>query len=331
MEDFPVCRKDLCKICHGDLEEQLTGGKDSPNYTKLTRAVVLRAIETRLKYPRPPTPSKKLDHITTPRLKFEDLPTEIRLQIYRDCLFQRANGSGYFIDGWVKGGFKHRRGNERRTSSNCDGHGSPRWPTMHGGFEADSRFHTQVFCLNKRIYAEAREEVYRNINIRMRSPYTNAVDGMLKYWFGEHSMRFITRLEVPFYITSMAWRLNRPHQDARMLTQQKLRGFARISAQIPNLNRLDVMLLVQYTSVPYFQSKITKLARFRDTVLATAGKRGQLGSSAFAFNVMVSMVVPCGREGQSELTKMLLDKGFKVSFGPEYPLLLHVSAMAWIF
>ena len=178
MEDPPYCTGRLCKLCHRDFKAKIErrAGK-VPCFAKPTKATIRREIATRLASPRKLAPRPA---VSRTKVGFEDLPVEIRLQVYRSCL---RSDPGTLLMGWVKGGGLHADAQmpvyERRLYIRPS-HAFPR----------------QVLQLNRRIHGEARREIYKNISFNFMISWLEPQLPQIRYWLTQHPLRFAKQIEL---------------------------------------------------------------------------------------------------------------------------------------
>jgi hypothetical protein len=225
MEDPPVCRANLCKLCHGDFKaEYQKRTKAMPFYARPTATTMRREIATLLSSSR-----RAVDETpkSSSRLGLEDFPTEVRLQIYRACLQSRA---GVPIAGWVKGGGFHA---DRPVAS----YQYPKRLFMYATYAFDP----VILRLNRRIHVEAQHEIYKHISATICIVDLPTQLLQLKYWLCESPLRFIRAVELPIAILT--------HRGDPLSTKVlpnvgsvgHLRRLGEVFARAPNLRKLSIV------------------------------------------------------------------------------------------
>lgn len=163
------------------------------------------------------------------------LPVEVRLQIYRNCVEYR-NGKGVMIRGWFKGGGHH---------ADDELHGA-------GGFVkrlhiyASHGFYASVLRLNRTVYHEARDEVYRGIGFHVEGKIPQVHLTQLRYWLNEHLMRFARHvtftLDFPLGAGFDGARGTETRGQRSLITSSEIQSLAKILAKMPNLKIITLLL-----------------------------------------------------------------------------------------
>jgi len=225
----PNCTQKYCKLCHGGLKQIQQAGTDSAR----RRNIAIHNKQKLLAFRSTPfkSPSKKSKAPPQQRVGFLDLPSELRIEIYALCL-AKANCHIY---GLVEGGGYHPE---------C-------CPTLAGTkfcLWASHRFPVAILLLNKAIYAEARQEIYRLIKFQLE-PKSPAELRQIQYWLTKHPVRYATSLEIPFFVCPKSFKptgIPLDRSQTPKMTRDHLVQLTRMISHMPNLRHLDIELFLSY-------------------------------------------------------------------------------------
>lgn len=239
MDFHPFCKKNFCNICHAHAQYLILEQNSGPGYKKPTSLSRSRLIQTAMERPRKRSMSIPIRR-TGPGMM--SLAVEVRLQIYRDCIRDDENGE-VKIHGWYKGGGLHA--DHRNTVKR----------KLNGLFiYASHRFTAGILCLNKTIYAEARDEIFRNIRFRIEAKVPTIDVPQLKYWLTENPMRFTKHISVTvdfavnpsrefcgrnMYCSS---RQSMASHYNTLLCDADMRNLAKMLGTLPNLETVHIIL-----------------------------------------------------------------------------------------
>jgi hypothetical protein len=275
MDYHPICKKNLCRICHADTYEQMQKEDAStlPGYMRTTslsrNRLIARAIESPKKRALP-------FPLRLNGLGIMRLPLEVRLQIYRDCIHDCDSGVTR-ICGWVKGGGLHaddRLDKYDKTSNALI-------------LYASQRFTATILRLSKAIYAEARDEIYRDIRFRIEAKVPHKHLPQVNYWLTEHPMRFMRHLSImmafplgslPSNTSSSTGSDLFAKGQRRVLSIDDMQLLGKMLHKMPNMRRAEIFLrlnscVARSTSWVAVLEKclkdqrhITRLKSFRDSM-----------------------------------------------------------------
>ncbi|KIW07316.1 uncharacterized protein PV09_02166 [Verruconis gallopava] len=268
VEDPPVCSGRLCSFCHGEFETQYRKQfANVPSYARPTAAATRRAIAI---YNQTRTRSSIPSTYSPAKLGFEDLPAEIRLQIYRSCLQEpNIRSLNVLISAWVRGGGFHA---DRKLSRYS--------PLMH--IHASHSFPRNLLALNKRIHREALLELYKNIRFRIAASVVSTHIPQLRYWLTLHPMRLTSVLEIP--LTIRIWRQLRfveceESTRAKVLTVGHMRELASTFARMPNLKQVNIFVVIALGHDETYADAVKEVTRQRQWKKRLSILRGGLPAS----------------------------------------------------
>jgi hypothetical protein len=225
MEDATLCASISCKVCYAKYLRKVGAEDGAKLYARPTSASLRRHIaseQSSTAYKTPPVLKE------TALSKFELLPAEIRLQIYRECLI--STRSPIAIAGWRKGGGRH--------IGSGVGH-------IRTNFFASSRFHVPLLLLNKRIYGEVLPEIYQQIDVRLhQGTVTVLTRPQMEYWFTRHPFRFTSQLSMTLAIVSSpSTSIHRRDPWGWIIPKlEQWRQFVQIWSRMPTLRDVKITL-----------------------------------------------------------------------------------------
>lgn len=185
-----------CRLCHchdplHQCHKSRVTTYSSPTKASIGRQITLRDEQKAKRFLIRNSPPIERAVATRQGLGCLDLPPELRIQIYAYCVEAKAPKDSQLGPlPWCHINRTRKVGGERAKRIDEE---------MDLSLFAGHTFPPSILQLNKMIYNEAIQEIYKIIRITIR-PRTLEIMQCIRYWLTKHPVRYTTCLEIPFNI-----------------------------------------------------------------------------------------------------------------------------------